>query len=100
MNVKDFVVNKKSLLCSDHFEKGCFRKRNSQPNNVRLKDNAVPTIFTLPQTKGKIYVLFHVFSVLLLEYNAHYSKAVITFRSTCHRTGRITCIPNGNMCLI
>ena len=99
MNVKDFVANKKSLLCSDHFEKGCFRKRNSQPNNVRLKENAVPTVFTLPQTKGKINVLFLSF-VSLLEYNAHYSKAIITFRSTCHKTGWITCIPNGKMCLI
>ena len=57
INVKDFVANKKSLLCSDHFEEDCFRACGRQSSNLSLRENSVPTIFTLPQTKGKIYVL-------------------------------------------
>ena len=58
MNLKDFVPDKKSLLCSDHFEKACFRKTGRLSCNLSLKDNAVPTIFTKPLTKGEILRAF------------------------------------------
>ncbi|XP_076671258.1 uncharacterized protein LOC143370260 isoform X2 [Andrena cerasifolii] len=48
MDVKDFVPNKRSVLCSEHFEKDCFRKTGRNACTLTLKNNAIPTIFKLP----------------------------------------------------
>ena len=74
MTVKDFVPNKKSVLCSEHFEKDCFRKTGRNACTLTLKSNAVPTIFKLPLIDSKIVCAFYIFFILLLEYNAHYGK--------------------------
>lgn len=42
---KDFVPNKTSLLCSDHFTEDCFRFENFT-NRRLLKPGAIPTIFS------------------------------------------------------
>ncbi|KYN01222.1 THAP domain-containing protein 8, partial [Cyphomyrmex costatus] len=50
MPLKDFVPKKSDLLCSDHFDPNCFRWNR---NALRLKPNAVPTIFVPQLIAGK-----------------------------------------------
>ena len=45
MHRPHFSPSKKSVLCGDHFEQSCFDKTGQI---VRLRENSVPTIFTLP----------------------------------------------------
>ncbi|XP_043462903.1 uncharacterized protein LOC122498955 isoform X2 [Leptopilina heterotoma] len=44
LDVKDVVVTKKSLLCSDHFEAKCFRKTGKNASVLTLKSDAVPSL--------------------------------------------------------
>ena len=45
MHRLDFTPSKSSVVCSDHFEEACFDRTGQ---TVRLRDDAVPTIFNLP----------------------------------------------------
>ncbi|XP_043480274.1 THAP domain-containing protein 1-like [Leptopilina heterotoma] len=44
LDLKDVVVTKKSLLCSDHFEAKCFRKTGKNASVLTLKSDAVPSL--------------------------------------------------------
>jgi hypothetical protein len=47
----DFYPSKKSVVCSDHFEDKWFDRTGQ---TVRLREGAVPTIFTLPAHLTKV----------------------------------------------
>ncbi|KAI1890168.1 hypothetical protein AGOR_G00170890 [Albula goreensis] len=46
---KSFIPTPNSCLCSEHFEPDCFRDYNGRQF---LREDAVPTIFTTPQSPG------------------------------------------------
>ncbi|XP_050463437.1 THAP domain-containing protein 1-like [Cataglyphis hispanica] len=47
--LKDFIPNDRSLLCSYHFDKKCLRSSN---RGLVLKSNAVPTLFSSVDSEG------------------------------------------------
>ena len=57
MRMEDFVPSTKSILCSDHFDKSCFFHRG----NIRLKSDAVPTIFLHEKRKGIFLYIYTVY---------------------------------------
>jgi len=59
MGINNWIPNNSSLLCSEHFQETCFRKRGKR-GTLELKDGSVPTIFKaecLNNIKsGKIFI--------------------------------------------
>lgn len=70
MKIENWTPNSSSLLCSEHFEQICFRKKKG--NYVTLKDGSIPTIFKIDEkfdslTSGKTCIfMFSEFIVNLL----------------------------------
>lgn len=59
IKIENWTPNVSSLLCSEHFEQTCFRKKKG--NYVTLKDGSIPTIFKIQKfdslTSGKTCIV-------------------------------------------
>jgi len=49
--ILNFSCTKHSIICSQHFEKKCFTRAGDR---IKLKPNAIPTIFTELKAKYKV----------------------------------------------
>ena len=56
-----YTPSKKSVVCSEHFEEGCFDRTGQ---TVRLRPGSVPTIFSLPDHLTKVYSKYCIFPKL------------------------------------